>query len=430
MKQMGIFQLVFLGLFTLFIMTGVIVVAIYSKSGTTRASAPTVVVWGSLDQDLMSGIFGQVHKIDPNLFVTYVHVDQSNFEFQLLQAITAGKSPDAILVNNDSFMSDLRMIYPIDYKEYPARDFMNTFIQEGELYLGATSIVAVPISVDPYVMYWNRDLFANESLNTPPIYWDELFYLAGKLTKLDSSGKIIQSAVALGEYQNVTHAKEILSALFLQSDNKISSWDSVKNKLNIVLNSQNNLTPPSSILSFYTQFSDPVKPVYSWNASLTDSKTLFISGRLAMYFGPASELQEIRAKNPNLNFDVAVLPQFKNAPITMTIGNMYGLAMLRTSSHLALRLEIINDLTSPEIIKLLSDRSVLPPVRKDVAVSQSNPYMATFRDSAVISRGWLDPNRMYSGTSLQKMVSSVVSGQSTPEAALRLAAGELQSYAQ
>ena len=59
-----------------------------------------------------------------------------------------------------------------------------------------------------------------------------------------------------------------------------------------------------SVLRFYTQFADPAKETYSWNKTFQNDKNAFISGKLAFYFGYASEYKDIQQKNPNLRFDI------------------------------------------------------------------------------------------------------------------------------
>jgi hypothetical protein len=46
---------------------------------------------------------------------------------------------------------------------------------------------------------------------------------------------------------------------------------------------------------------------------LPKSREYFLSGRLATYFGFASEAPKIRLINPNLNFDVAEMPSDENS---------------------------------------------------------------------------------------------------------------------
>ncbi|MCD5396682.1 MAG: hypothetical protein LRZ98_00730 [Candidatus Pacebacteria bacterium] len=44
---------------------------------------------------------------------------------------------------------------------------------------------------------------------------------------------------------------------------------------------------------------------------MPNSRDVFLSGKLATYFGFSSELRGLRLKNPNLNFDIAMVPNPK-----------------------------------------------------------------------------------------------------------------------
>ena len=102
---------------------------------------------------------------------------------------------------------------------------MNTFIQQAELYLKTDGSLAVPFIVDPLVMYWNRDSFTNAGIATPPKFWDEFTGLNTKLTQKDVNSNIRKSAIAMGEFTNISHAREILGTLFLQSGNPVTYRD-------------------------------------------------------------------------------------------------------------------------------------------------------------------------------------------------------------
>jgi ABC-type glycerol-3-phosphate transport system substrate-binding protein len=63
------------------------------------------------------------------------------------------------------------------------------------------------------------------------------------------------------------------------------------------------------------------------------SKSLFLSGSLATYFGFASEYYDLKNKNPNLDFDVAPLPQAKGERRAATYGKMYGFSIVHTTPN-------------------------------------------------------------------------------------------------
>ena len=75
---------------------------------------------------------------------------------------------DGIVRNQDK-------IIEIPYDTISGRDFKNTFIEEGEMYLTENGVLGLPFTIDPMVMYWNRDIFQSVGIANPPEFWDELF---------------------------------------------------------------------------------------------------------------------------------------------------------------------------------------------------------------------------------------------------------------
>ena len=99
--------------------------------------------------------------------------------------------------------------------------FTDSFIDEGQIFLTPNGALALPFSIDPLVMYWNQDIFASAGLAKPPQYWNDFLNIAPKITSLDAGQSVAKSAVALGEWSNVTNAKAILSSLFMQAGDPI-----------------------------------------------------------------------------------------------------------------------------------------------------------------------------------------------------------------
>src|SRR5262249_8437738 len=160
------------------------------------------------------------------------------------------------------------------------RSFQDTFIQSGEAFLSDAGALGLPFTVDPLVMYWNRQLFANAGIATPPRYWDEVAADAPKLTRSGQDGTLSVSTAALGAWENVEHAKEILLTLIFQLGNRVIVPDAKSGYVSVLATSQSAVPPAASALSYYADFANPAKPSYSWNASLPDSKDAFISNSL------------------------------------------------------------------------------------------------------------------------------------------------------
>jgi ABC-type glycerol-3-phosphate transport system substrate-binding protein len=279
-------------------------------------------------------------------------------------------------------------------------------------------------------MYWNRDIFNNASVTKPPAIWSDIASLSAKMSKKDPTQNILASTVALGEFRNVNNAKAILSTLFMQAGNPIVSLNLTDGSLSSVLkaDSGSKASATSLSLQFFTNFSNPTRPEYSWNRSLPNSIDAFANGDLALYFGFASEFLTIKNKNPNLNFDVALLPQVQGAKVYSTFGNMLGFAIMKNSADPAGAYSVISALTSASAYPFWSPLFNIPSARRDIlSVKDSSSVKTVFNESTIISRGWLDPNSAQTSAVFQEMVESYTTGRDTLDGAINTASDRLNS---
>ena len=227
--------------------------------------------------------------------------------------------------------------------------------------------------------------------------------------------------VGLGEYRNIRHAKEILSAMFLQSGTPMARKGAAGYRATL------EDSGTAAVVDFYTEFSNSEKPVYSWNRSFSDSRSAFTSDRLGMYFGLASELPDLETANPNLNFGVALLPVPVGSKIGITYGKLSGAAILRTSPRFASAFEVALKLSGAEASALWAQTSGLPPARRDLLARKpsSDSEQSVFYDSAIRSRGWLDPHRDGSDAVFKNMIESITGGRTRSAEALANANREL-----
>ncbi|MFA6338731.1 MAG: extracellular solute-binding protein [Candidatus Paceibacterota bacterium] len=408
---MSNFQIVLLGVFIFFIVVGVITFAFLSGNNSDVAGQE-VVIWGTLSADIFSQITQSYYTTNQqSLRIKYFQKDANTFDKDFTEALASGKGPDVVLIPHNLIVRHQDKIMTIPSDSYSFREYKDTFFDGGEIFLNSEGSIALPFIVDPLVMYWNKTLFSNAGITEPPKIWDELSNLSGKLTNKNSDLVISQSAVALGEFKNITNAKDILSLLILQAGNPITVLDNM-GQLTSVLNSNFKYTvsPAVAALNFYTQFADPSRNIYSWNKSLPSSQDAFVGGKLAIYFGYASELNTIREKNPNLDFDVASIPQVRDAKTKLTYGKIQGLAILKSSKKTADDFNEILILVGKSMQQVVGNTG-LPPVRRDLlGVKPSDPYLSVFYDSAIISKAWLDPNPQETSAIFQNMVESITSG--------------------
>ncbi len=383
-----------------------------------------VVIWGTVSSDTMEKTITTLRNQDKTTYqdVQYVQKDGQTYANDLVNAMANGTGPDLFIVAQDQVTIFSDKISTIPYSAISQQTFVDSYIDEAQMFLTPQGPLALPFTVDPLIMYWNRDIFSTAAIAKPPQYWNDFLDMAPLLTVLDASSNIKRSAVAMGEYQNIGHAKEILTTLMLQAGDPIVTRDTATGKPVPTLGKVRQSTtedPATSALQFYTEFANPSKTTYSWNRALTTSQDAFVAGDLAVYFGLASDYPTIASRNPNLNFGVSVVPQIKGGALRLTYGGMMALAVPRTSPNPRGAVTVALSLSSQAGVTAVVTHSGLPPVRRDVAVdSSSNAIQTILTQSALIARSWLDPNPNATNPLFQDMIESVVSGKASPGQAI------------
>lgn len=432
MKGPNFFQIGILVIFTLFIFGAVLYFALFKGAGAF-GSAGSVVIWGTLPANIMIEPLATIKKKESGIdSVSYVEKDPRTYENDILEALASGKGPDLILLSEDRVMANLDRITLIPYTSLSERTFKDTFIEEADLLLFPKGIVGLPFYFDPLVMYWNRDMFATAGLATPPDYWDEFFTIIPKLTKRDNNQNILRSGLAFGEYDNVTHAKDILALLMLQAGTPIVVRNGDRLAPNFELNVDGgNPEPGAAALRFYTEFSNPIKNVYSWHRALPESRQMFLSGDLAIYFGFASEYRDLKRANPNLNFDLKVVPQSRTAKRRTSYGTLTSFMIPKLAKNPSGAYIAETILVRSEPLQIFGDRTEMPPVRRDLlATPQTDAYKSVTYGSAIIARSWLDPDSDKSDAVFQTMVNQITAGRKELSKALSEAESELANLFQ
>lgn len=414
------------------------------KPEANRTIGPRVVIWGTFPQEKFNTAISAVAEANDKLAakkrlplnVIYQQKDPTTFETELLESIAAGESPDVVLLPVEKLLSNQNLVRTIPFDNYPERSFKDTFIDMGDLFRLNNGYYALPFATDPLVLYFNKTLLTQSNIINPPLYWDQVITMIPRLTFTEANLKIVRSAISLGEFRNINNSKDILSLLLLQAGTPIVSlsYDTIlkRDELKAELDAQPQgnmvMKPGLAALDFFTQFADPSKSAtYTWNRSLPSSKDFFLAGNLALYIGLGSEALELEQKNPNLDFDMAFVPQERNRGLKMTTGDFYGLAILKSSKNAAGSLQAMNSLTSNQFMKEMASISKLPPVRRDLlAAVPSDAYSPILYESALKSKGWYDINESGNETVFRSMVEAVLSGRLLPSDALERADKEME----
>lgn len=422
------FQLIILIVFVVAAIVGVLVfsgaIPIGNDSNTTGALG-TVTVWGTVPTVQIVSALEDFNKANPSFVVKYVEKYPETFDQELLEALATGTGPDMFFLPEDLVFHYANKILPIPYTTYPISTFKGVFAGAGEIFLSSKGVLAFPLSIDPLLLYYNRSILDASGVVYPPSTWDDLSGMVSLLTKKDDQNKIIKSAVAMGHFSNVVHAKDILTALFMQAGNPIV--EEREGKYVSSLGSPVGTYDISSMLRFYTDFADPNSVAYSWNKSFANSDAVFSKEDLAFYFGYASELESMINRNPNQNFFVAPFPQIKNATFKSTNAKVTGIAISAFSKNINTAFTAASLMATSDFAKKFAEVTRVAPARRDLlAQKREDAYSPIFYSSALFAKSWVDPSPKDTDNIWSGMINAVLSNNMSVADAIKDASSKLQ----
>lgn len=425
------FQIIVIGIFVLLAIGGLVLFANFSGLGGTGVKVGTVTVWGILPASAMNA---QLDTLKANrkefATVSYVQKSAENFDAVLANAIASGVGPDLVLISQEELLAERSKLTVIPFSVISQRTYLDTFLPIDELFLTDKGTYGIPLVVDPLVLYYNRTLLSSAGVAQAPATWEAVTGLAPRLT-LKPGGQIMRSALAFGEYANIPAARGIVSLLLFQSGSSITtlSSGSVRSALTTSANGDTfGVSPAESALNFYTQFADPAKTVYSWNRSLQDARQAFIAGDLVLYVGYASEAPFLAAANPNLDFDMAKVPQPSTSQSRTTFGRAYAFAIPKATKNYGGALTVARTLAGKDQVTPVSRKLSMAPAQRALLIPASDDrFQAVFYPEALIAKGWLSPLPSVTDGIFAAMIGNITSGRLSVRDALEKADQALDS---
>lgn len=410
MKKLSMFQIIMLASFGAIAIAAVLIFALAVGGGASNTTG-AVRIWGTLDQAAFITVIRQIAEVDANFNqVTYEQKNPETFYTDVTNALASGTGPDLYLLRQDYAYTDANKLIPLPDSAISAAQFQSTFVDGTAPFLSQSGVLAVPIAVDPLVLYWNKDTLSAAGYAQPPRFWDEL-YAMESLGQRTEAGGVVRSILAFGEFANVNNAKEILAMLIMQAGGSITVRDTGGNLVSAISPRTGERTQSTAnALRFYTGFADPSKQFYTWNRSLPEARRAFAAGDLALYIGLASEEPLIRRTNPNLNFAVAAVPQIRGSSRSVVSGHVYGFAIPKTSANPTGAAAVAFQLASAANARTLSVALGIPSARRDVLSQPAEGNDALFGKQAIIVTSWVDPSPERTTAIFRDMIQNTVSG--------------------
>jgi multiple sugar transport system substrate-binding protein len=259
--------------------------------------------WGLWeDSRIMQGVIDDFEKQNPNIKITYTKEDPKQYRERLTTRIQNGTGPDIFRFHNTWFPMLSGVLLPFSSDTISKEEFINSFYpvaQKDLIRNGA--IYGVPLEIDTLSLFVNSEMLDSAGLS-PPTTWNDFINHARAITVKDENGKIKTAGAAMGTYDNILHAPDIISLLFLQNGVDLNNLDTSEERI-------------TGALSFYTSFATDQDNV--WDNTLDPSLLAFAKGNLGMFFGYSWDYFTIKAFNKDLKFQTVPVPQLPNQTVSL-----------------------------------------------------------------------------------------------------------------
>lgn len=395
------FQYILMGLGGVLLVVAVIMFASYRATNQAtqiaNGTAGAVSLWGPFPVQSIGPALSVLQTQYPDIKISYTFVPSDEFEKKFAESLVAGRSPDLIIFNDQYALLYSQRLVSIPFSILPQSTFANTFVDGAVMFtLSDAGVFGFPIGVDPLVLYYNHDLLSSALLVRPAQTWTEIIDQSEKITEKTTADTVEFATVPLGVTSNIRHAVDILSLLSFQNGNPLVG-QTISGPVSYFAGMGNVSVDTSfgGAIKFFASFSDTTQKNYTWNALLPEARDVFAQEKSLYYIGYASEYNELRKQNPNLNFGIAPVPQIsvqKNTKKT-TVGRMYAVGISRQSKNQPTAYTVASTLMTTEPTNAFVTASAIAPLRRDLLeVKQSDIRLQNIYESAIIAKSWLNPD--------------------------------------
>lgn len=379
----------------------------------------TLTIWKPFaDQSTMSVLFDAYKKIHPNVSFEYKQADINTYEDDLLNALASGKGPDIFSINNTWLPKYLDKVTPATEQQFPYKEYHDSYIDVVlKDFTKDQKIYGTALAVDSLALYYNKDILGTVGIVAPPKTWSELAQDVRRIVRQDQTGYFTRSGVAIGTSGNVNRSQDIVALLMLQAG--ATPW------------SADGLSPSfaskegESGLSFYTSFADPSSPNYNWNARSDYSIDAFANGRAAFLYSYTYARDQILAKSPNLNFDVASVPQVNLDANSVNFANYFGEVVNKQSPNAAVAWDFLHFISSKDALDKYYAKTKQPSSRRDlIALQIPDLIIGVFANANLTAKSFYKPDEVKMNVIMNKMIDNVLINNQSPSQALNQAQSE------
>lgn len=418
----------------------------------------TLTVWRVLDDgDAFDEIIAGYRALHPNVTVNYRKLRLEEYEQELLNAFAEDRGPDILSIHDTWIRAYQSKLLPapasvkMAFREIQGLQKNQVWVEKTLPVMNAAQVRSqfvdqvgrdvvvrgpssdpkqglvdqvwgLPLAMDTLALYYNKDVLNAAGIPTPAQSWIEFQDHVKRMTKYDAQGKLRQPAAGIGTSRNVERSFDIVSLLMMQNGAVMADANGLPTFNKTPTNLQRDVPPAVEALTFYTDFANPSKEVFTWDDSQPNSYDAFVAGKTGYFFGYAYHLQRIKAQAPKLNFGVTNIPQIDPAA-KVNYANYWVEAVSKKTKSPDAAWDFVQFEANADHVSSYLTKTTKPTALRSLVNGQlSDPDLGIFAAQVLTAKSWYQGvNIAATEAAFNEMIDSTLQG-APPDRAVNLAA--------
>ncbi len=374
----------------------IVLVAAGCGGGEAKKEPVTLKIWKPfVDSSKMSSIIAEYTALNPHVTIEYTKKNIENYEEDILNALAAREGPDIFSINNTWLPEYADKVTPAPVDLFALKEYKDSFVDVvSSDFVKDDLVYGVAMWVDSLALYYNKDILGTAGIATPPKTWADLERHVRLITTQDETGYFTKSGVAIGLNSNVNRAVDVVYLMMLQAGAIPWSADGLSPQFTTSISRDGNSTLPGvEGLDFYTSFGNPRDVNYNWNVNSDYSIDAFANGRAGFLYSYAYARELIESKSPNLNYDVAIVPQYNLNNTSVNFANYFGEVVNKQSEAPEEAWNFLKFLTSKDTLDKYYASDKQPSSRRDLIELQSrDEQIGVFAFANLTAKSFFKPD--------------------------------------
>lgn len=411
--------------------------------------------WSVFDNDdAYKEIIRAYETLHPNVAINYKKLRSDEYANELIRALAEGEGPDIFSLHNDTVEEYKELLLPMPdattvtfletqgairketvvvkrttptlsqkslksmFLDVVAEDVIRDYQPDPKVE-ASQEVFALPVSIDTLALFSNKELLNAAGIAAPAETWEDFQEQVTALTKTDSAGNLTQSGAALGTSSNVERVTDILTVLMMQNGTDMTDERGRVAFHTIPDDTPDGVFPGLDAVSFYTDFANPTKEVYTWNSDFPSSFEAFASGQTAYFFGYSYHIPLLRTASPKLNFAISKLPQIEGGR-EVNYANYWVNAVSKDTEYEDWAWDFVQFMADEDNVRsYLAETRKPPALRALINNALDDEDVGTFAEQLLTSESWYHGNDVAAMEDAMKdLIDTILAGTDDPEGAI------------